>query len=139
MLLIHHECMQKCTKIELSTRNVHSNFLKGFVFLSFDHPLKNNRITYLISRLEYYLPLEAWKKQSNFTIFGHLVDFHSKTIHNFNRVFRLVVRSSFVICLCRQQLWLAEINHVIFFRQSQLLFSEINKGRTTSQKAPFYI
>jgi len=50
-----------------------------------------------------------------------------------NRAFRLVVRSSFVFC--KQQLLLAEINYVIYFSQSQLLFPKTNEDRTTGQKS----
>ena len=39
------------------------------------------------------------------------------------------------ICFCKQQLLLAEINHVIYFSQSQFLLTKTNEDRTASQKA----
>ena len=42
--------------------------------------------------------------------------------------------SSIFICFCKQQLRLAEIDHVIYFSQSQLLFVKTNEDRTTTSR-----
>ena len=38
-------------------------------------------------------------------------------------------------CQSQQQLWLAKVNHVIYFSQWQLLFVKTKEDRTTSGKA----
>ena len=49
-------------------------------------------------------------------------------------LYNLLTCSSIFICFCKQQLILAEINHVIYFSQQQLLFAKTNEDRITSWK-----
>ena len=42
------------------------------------------------------------------------------------------------ICFYEEQLWLARINRVIYFSQSQLLLAKTNEDWTTSRKAVYY-
>ena len=58
-------------------------------------------------------------------------------------VFRLVGRetqwslstwSSIFICFCKQQLWLAKINHVIYFGRWHLLFAKTKEDRNYKSK-----
>ena len=45
--------------------------------------------------------------------------------------------SSIFIWFCNQQLLLAKLIHVIYFRQSQLLLAKTNEDRTASRKARY--
>ena len=50
-----------------------------------------------------------------------------------NRAFRLVLRFQFIFA--KQQLLLAEVNHVIYSNQSQLLLAKTIEDQTLSRKA----
>ena len=46
----------------------------------------------------------------------------------------LSICTSMFICFCKEQLWLGEINHVVYFNQSQLMFAKTNEHLTAIRK-----
>ena len=48
-------------------------------------------------------------------------------------------RNSIIIRFCKQQLWLTNLNHGIYFTQSQLQLAKTDEDRTASQKALYFL
>ena len=64
----------------------------------------------------------------------------SKLLNNPDRNSMYPSTSSLMfICFCIQQLLMAEINHVVYFSESQLLLAKTNEDRTTSRNAIYSV
>ena len=91
------------------------------------------------SILNYFI-IYVWVKylQNSLNMLEHRDGWLNASIHRWscaNRAFRTC--SSIFICFCKQQLWLAKINHVIYSSQSQLLLAKTNEDQITGGNTLF--